>query len=163
MTKSFPPLLLISLVVGSASAMFLALQSDVSAKEVCRNIPGIGRRCILVPTVPTPTPREEEGATGCFFQRPIKRTFHLMNKMSFPMNLKVNNDSYTIPSGQRWVFTSNVTSGGDCGGTKYGNPVVSFDDDTAPGFQAAKYSIPENRDYYFGTFNEGRRIGLYPQ
>jgi hypothetical protein len=160
MTKRFSPALLVFFIVGSASAMFLALQSDASAKEVCRNIPGIGRRCVWVPDV---SPRPEQGSTACSFERPVKRTFYLTNKMSFPMNLKVNNDSYTIPSGQRWVFTANVTSGGDCGGTNYGNPEVSFDDDTAPGFQAAKYSIPQNRDYYFGPFNGGRRIGLYPQ
>ncbi|HLP91399.1 MAG TPA: hypothetical protein VK184_22805 [Nostocaceae cyanobacterium] len=161
MTTRFSPLLLASIIAGSTLVAILGSQSESFAKEVCTKVPGIGKRCIWVPVADEDN--SDGGSTACFFEKPVERVFHIKNTMNFAVKLQVNNDAYTIPAGERWRFTAQITSGGDCGGTNYGNPVVSFDDDLAPGYQSAKFSIPENREYYFGPYNNGARIGLYPR
>jgi len=161
-TKRFSPLVVASIMAGSTLVALLGSQSQSLAREVCTDVPLVGRRCVWVP-VADPNNGGDGGSTACFFEKPVERLFYITNKMSFPVTLKVNNTSFTVPVGKRWMFTAKVTSGGDCGGTYYGNPSVSFDDNTASGYQPASYSIPENRDYYFAPFNNGTRIGLYPQ
>lgn len=160
--KHFSPLVLASIIAGSSLIALFSSPSPSFAKEVCRKIPGLGTRCVWIP-VADPNNGGDGGSTACFYERPVERKFYLTNRMNFPVNIKVNNDSYQIPAGERWIFTYKVTSGGDCGGTRYGNPIVSFDDNLANGYQEARLSIPENRDYYFTTYNSGNKIGLYPQ
>ena len=119
---------------------------------------------------PIPIPGSSGGSTGACTQSvipPRYREFILRNNTQNRIIFRINNQEFALAAGQGATYKTQITTGSSSGcgggGQSLGNPVVSFDDDYSPGFQRGAYQIPENRGYYFATFNNGRRIGFYPQ
>jgi len=106
-TKRFSPLVVASIIAGSTLIALLGSQSQSLAREVCRDIPLVGRRCAWVP-VADPNNGGDGGSTADLLpSRPTRVT--ICNRISSTATFFLNSElksmaggncgGYTLPAG----------------------------------------------------------------